>query len=272
LVALILTGCVGTMSFPTIEPTSFRPSGMAPNDFIEVDSLTPTFTWRHPNFTEMDEIAIWQVAPDGSPGETFLYEKNVPGGQYTLKEPLTPGEEYFWSVRPTGSFVWAKANYVGVSPLGAAWQNGVPFRIKAPLARTPVPSSTPNSIPAAHIYTPPVGAPPENSPPGVSSPGSMPPVVVESSSLQTQPICLVQAHPIYPVGMRAINASGVVLVDFIVTPEGKVVNAFASKSSRPEFESAALDAVRSWIFIPGKVNGNSVYTHMQVPMVFDLTK
>jgi protein TonB len=72
--------------------------------------------------------------------------------------------------------------------------------------------------------------------------------------------------------MKAQKASGVVLVDFIVDPEGSVKNAFAAKSSRPEFESAAIQAVSAWKFIPGKVNGSSVYTHMQVPIIFDVNK
>jgi hypothetical protein len=147
LVAGALTGCVGNVSYPTIEPLSFKPSAMAPAAAVEVDSLTPTFKWRCPDPTEKDDLAIWRLAPDGSPGETFVFKRNIPGGQYTLEEPLTPGEEYFWSVKSSGSFIWAKANYVGVSPLGAAWQNGLPFKIKAPVA-TPVRVATPAPVAA----------------------------------------------------------------------------------------------------------------------------
>ncbi len=143
--AFALTGCVGNVSYPTIEPLTFKPSAMAPAAAVEVDSLTPTFKWRCPDPTEKDDLAIWRLAPDGSPGETFIFKRNIVGGQYTLEEPLTPGEEYFWSVKFGGSFIWAKANYVGVSPLGAAWQNGLPFKIKAPLHGV---SSAPNAAPA----------------------------------------------------------------------------------------------------------------------------
>jgi hypothetical protein len=146
--AFALTGCVGNVSYPTIEPLTFKPSAMAPAAAVEVDSLTPTFKWRCPDPSEKDDLAIWRLAPDGSPGETFVFKRKILGGQYTLEDPLTPGEEYFWSVKSSASFIWAKANYDGVSPLGAAWQNGLPFKIKAPMA-TPVRAAAPS--PAAAI-------------------------------------------------------------------------------------------------------------------------
>jgi len=149
--AFALTGCVGNVSYPTIEPLTFKPSGMAPTAAVEVDSLTPTFKWRCPDPTEKDDLAIWRLAADGSPGETFIFKRNILGGQYTLEDPLTPGEEYFWSVKSSASFIWAKANYVGVSPLGAAWQNGLPFKIKAPLHGI---SSAQNVAPTPTAYVP----------------------------------------------------------------------------------------------------------------------
>jgi len=133
--SLFVGGCVGTMSYPGIEPTSFKPSGMSPNAAVLVDSLTPTFKWKQPVedvMTRMD-IAVWFVGAGGTPGELYYSEEGFVGSQHTMKKPLAPGVEYFWSVKKSDSTVWATANYVGVSPIGAAWQKGAPFKIKAPL-------------------------------------------------------------------------------------------------------------------------------------------
>lgn len=122
------------MSYPTIEPLTFRPSGMNPNGSVEVDSLTPTFKWKQPLedlMTRMD-IAVWFVGADGTPGEIFYSDEGFVGSQHTMKKPLVPNLEYFWSVKKSDSSVWATASYVGVSPIGAAWQKGLPFKIKAP--------------------------------------------------------------------------------------------------------------------------------------------
>lgn len=132
--ALLLSGCVGTMSYPGIEPLAFKPSGMNPNGAVSVDSLTPTFKWKQPIedlMTRMD-LAVWFVGADGTPGELYYSEEGFVGSQHTMKKPLAPGVEYFWSVKKSDSTVWATANYVGVSPIGAAWQKGLPFKIKAP--------------------------------------------------------------------------------------------------------------------------------------------
>jgi outer membrane biosynthesis protein TonB len=50
-----------------------------------------------------------------------------------------------------------------------------------------------------------------------------------------------------------------------------VRNAFAVRSSNPEFIKPALDSVNQWKFSPGKVAGKDVNTHMQVPIVFTMT-
>jgi TonB family protein len=71
--------------------------------------------------------------------------------------------------------------------------------------------------------------------------------------------------------MRNAGASGQVVVDFIVGTDGLVYNAFALSSSDQAFESSAVSAVSQWTFSSGQKNGQSVYTHMQVPIVFQMS-
>lgn len=129
-VLLTLTsGCVGVAKFPTIEPVTYRPSGVAPQAAVEVHSLTPTFKWKPaPGVAEYD-FALWLVGPDGSPGEVEYYREKIADTEHTVSKILLPGE-YFWSVKPHGSTVWATASFTQVNPLFVSWGKGLPFRIK----------------------------------------------------------------------------------------------------------------------------------------------
>ena len=94
--------------------------------------------------------------------------------------------------------------------------------------------------------------------------------VFDISKLDQAPEPRFQARPTYPFEMRRAGISGDVLVDFIVDTDGNVRNATSVHSSQREFESAAVQAVSKWKFKPGRKNGHSVFTHMQVPIVFTL--
>lgn len=92
----------------------------------------------------------------------------------------------------------------------------------------------------------------------------------EIAQLDQTPLPRFQARPQYPVEMRQAGEPGQVVVDFVVDPAGNVQNAFALRSSRVEFESAAVEAVSKWKFRPGRKDGRDVNTHLQVPIVFTL--
>ena len=88
--------------------------------------------------------------------------------------------------------------------------------------------------------------------------------------VRVQPQVIFQARPEYPMAMRQANIAGEVMVDFLVNQEGIPRNLYPLKSSRREFEPAAVAAVAKWRFKPGTVDGRSVVTHMAVPIVFAL--
>ena len=91
------------------------------------------------------------------------------------------------------------------------------------------------------------------------------------SVLDQKPKPLKQSRPDYPPEMRNAGASGQVVVDFVVGTDGQVYNAYALSSSDKAFEDSAVDAVSRWTFSSGQKDGQSVYTHMQVPIVYKLT-
>jgi periplasmic protein TonB len=95
---------------------------------------------------------------------------------------------------------------------------------------------------------------------------------LDVSKLDQAPVPRFQARPQYPFEMREKKIGGEVVVDFIIDVNGDVRNAYAVRSSRREFEAAAVAAVAKWKFKPGMKGGRAVNTHMQVPIVFTLNE
>lgn len=85
-----------------------------------------------------------------------------------------------------------------------------------------------------------------------------------------RPVPLVQPKPDYPYSLRKCGISGSVLVDFIVGTQGEVLNALVIKSSHPGFDEPARSAVARARFKPGYKGGHAVFTHIEVPIVFEL--
>jgi len=81
-----------------------------------------------------------------------------------------------------------------------------------------------------------------------------------------------QQRPEYPWSLRLTGNKGEVLLDFIVDKEGNVAKVTVIKSSHPDFEAPAVEALLQWKFKPGIVNGHPVYTHMRVPIFFQLDR
>lgn len=94
--------------------------------------------------------------------------------------------------------------------------------------------------------------------------------IFDISKLDQIPEPKYRVDPQYPFEMRRAGITGEVVVEFIVDANGKVMNAFAAKSSQREFEANAVQAVSKWTFKPGRKNGRNVNTRMQVPIVFTL--
>ena len=74
--------------------------------------------------------------------------------------------------------------------------------------------------------------------------------------------------PEYPAEMKRLGAAGLVTVKVSIDENGDVVERAVAKSSRPEFESAALDAVAKWKFKPARKAGVAVKCHVNVPIKF----
>ncbi len=88
------------------------------------------------------------------------------------------------------------------------------------------------------------------------------------SEIDQRPRALVQVAAAYPSDMRSRKVEGVVTVIFVVDDTGRVVNPRVEKSTHPEFEKPALEAVRQWKFEPAVKGGKRVSCRMRVPFRF----
>lgn len=76
-------------------------------------------------------------------------------------------------------------------------------------------------------------------------------------------------RPIYPDSARAAGIQGVVIIEAVIDPAGKVGDARVLRSI-PELDQAAVDAVRQWEFTPTLLNGAAVPVIMTVTVNFTL--
>jgi RNA polymerase sigma factor (sigma-70 family) len=95
--------------------------------------------------------------------------------------------------------------------------------------------------------------------------------VFNLAQLDKIPVARYQARPVYPFELSRAGITGEATIGIIVDPEGNVREAYTVKTTRPEFGTAATEAVQKWKFQPGQKGGIPVNTRLQVPIVFSLS-
>jgi TonB family protein len=79
-----------------------------------------------------------------------------------------------------------------------------------------------------------------------------------------------QEAPEYPFSLRLQGKRGEVTIQFDVETDGTVSHPEVVKSTHPDFEAPAVEAVLKWKFKPGMKDGKVVAVHMQVPIYFEI--
>ncbi len=101
------------------------------------------------------------------------------------------------------------------------------------------------------------------------TPGRTDPVRVGGSI--RQPRKLKDVAPVYPSTMRDAGLEGVVPMDAVIAPDGRVASVWMlSAEVHPAFARAAEDAVRQWVFTPTLLNGKPVEVQFTVSVTFSL--
>lgn len=95
-------------------------------------------------------------------------------------------------------------------------------------------------------------------------------LVFELDQLDERPVPTFRPKPMFPLEMKRAKIEGEVMVGFIVDRDGNVYGPQVLRSSRHEFESAALEGVLRWKFRPGYEAGRPVSSHVIVPISFSM--
>ena len=121
--------------------------------------------------------------------------------------------------------------------------------------------------PGMQVAPPPPVAPPALTAPGLDS-GK---IGFELGELDTPPIPVHRARPIYPFKARRKGITGKVTVRFLVTSTG-MVDKISIVEARPEktFDQSVRDCIAKWRFKPGIFEGNPVATWVVLPISFKL--
>jgi protein TonB len=90
------------------------------------------------------------------------------------------------------------------------------------------------------------------------------------ADLDRIPEPIMQPPPVFPRELKNECERAVVRVEFVVTTEGRVVNAYVIESTHKGFEESAVVGVSKWRFRPGMKTGRKVNTRMQVPIIFTI--
>jgi protein TonB len=92
----------------------------------------------------------------------------------------------------------------------------------------------------------------------------------QESKFDEPPMPTKTVAPVYPAALKADGITGMVTMSITVDEQGNVKDAAVKKSSRPEFEQPAIDAVSRWKFAPAKKEGKPVAVQVVVPVKFQM--
>ena len=85
------------------------------------------------------------------------------------------------------------------------------------------------------------------------------------------PQLLSNPAPAYPESCRKANISGTTVVGLTISSDGSVSSAWvATSSGNGTLDTAAVNAVYGWQFVPAKQNGVAITCNSQVPVTFNL--
>ena len=95
--------------------------------------------------------------------------------------------------------------------------------------------------------------------------------IFDVSQLDRLPQSIFQPPPTFPFELRKEYTEAEVVVGFIITTKGEVVNPYVISSGIRRFEDAALQGVLKWKFRPGMKAGRPVNTRTQISIQFKVT-
>lgn len=133
------------------------------------------------------------------------------------------------------------------------------------------PTETAIAAAQPNLATPPAFAVPVEPSRPAAGPGSAPVARETVTSPALNAAYLRNPPPRYPQAARRNGDEGTVLLRVLVNPDGAPVQVELDRSSGSSpLDSAAVDAVRNWRFVPARRGAQNVEGWVRVPIVFRL--
>jgi len=90
------------------------------------------------------------------------------------------------------------------------------------------------------------------------------------TKVDENPVPIKTPPPKYPDALKHDGITGVVALVLVIHEKGSIDSVSVAKSSHPEFEKPAMDAVKNWKFKPAKKDGNPVKVRVTIPLRFSI--
>src|ERR1700760_1099114 len=84
------------------------------------------------------------------------------------------------------------------------------------------------------------------------------------------PVPIKTPPPKYPDALKHDGITGVVALVLVIDEKGTISSVSVAKSSHPEFEKPAMEAVKNWKFKPAKKDGTPVKVRVTIPLRFNI--
>jgi len=94
--------------------------------------------------------------------------------------------------------------------------------------------------------------------------------VSDASDCVTAPHATYSPDPTYPEKERRARHQGAVVLTLVVGPDGLPRDIRVSRTLSPEFDKAAIDAVKKWKFTPATRDSKPVAVEIDVQVAFRL--
>jgi periplasmic protein TonB len=104
---------------------------------------------------------------------------------------------------------------------------------------------------------------------GIDAAPPPPPQVVRVGGVIHEPKKVKDVAPVYPKIAMTARVQGVVILECVVSPHGRVENVKVLRSI-PSLDDAAVDAVKQWVYTPTLLGGVPVGVVMTVTVNFVL--
>jgi TonB family protein len=89
------------------------------------------------------------------------------------------------------------------------------------------------------------------------------------AQIVTAPREILAPAPEYPEGTSTEDATGTVVVDFVVDKTGRPIEPVIVSSSNPAFDEAAIETIRKWRYAPATLDGKPFAAKMEQTLIFE---